>query len=104
MAATTVTGTRSWRQPLADRARDFRLFNIPAAVVEACGVDANTKRRVTIRLTTGRTLRGFCTVTSGTELSIPTEFREELRGAEWFECDVIGEEVGEAADLRWVAL
>lgn len=101
MAATIVTGNRSWRQSLADRNRDFRLFNIPASVVATCDVEANTKRRVVIRLSTGRTVSGFCTITSGTELSIPTEFREEFRNAEWFDCELVGNQLGDTADLHW---
>ncbi|HEV3439463.1 MAG TPA: hypothetical protein VG122_19015 [Gemmata sp.] len=101
MAATRVIDDRSWRHSLVGRDRDFRLFNIPAQVVATCGVAANTKRQVIIRLSTGRTLRGFCTITSGTELSIPTEFREEFRNAEWFDCEVVGNQLGDVADLHW---
>jgi hypothetical protein len=72
-------------------------------VLQECGIEANTKRDVIIRLSSGRTLLGFCSITSGTELSIPTEFQEELRGEEWFECEVVGNEVGDAANLRWAA-
>jgi hypothetical protein len=102
MAATTVTGQRSWRYDLAGRDRDFTLFPIPTKVVKDCGVKANTKRLVKIRLSTGRQIRGFCTITSGTETYIPTEFRDELRRAAWFDCEIIGNETAESPSLRWV--
>lgn len=98
---TTVLGPRRWRHALARRDRDFTLFHIPPAVVTAAGVRAGTKRQVRIRLSTGRTLAGFCSVTSGTEVYIPIAFREALRQAAWFECEVVGEETAEATSLRW---
>lgn len=101
MRATTVINSRRWRQSLAGRYRDFVLFQIPAAIVAEAVIESNTKRQVVIRLSTGRILEGFCSITSGTEVYIPAAFREALRGAEWFECEIIGDELGQITDLDW---
>jgi hypothetical protein len=103
MAVTTVLGPRRWRYALANRSRNFTSFPIPAAVVARCRVAANTKRDVVVRLSTGRELRGFCTVTCGTALNIPARFRAAFRAAAWFECVIVGGRTAAAASLRWVA-
>jgi len=81
------------------RDRDFRLFLIPTGIVEQCGVAWNSKRDLRIVLSTGRLLRGFCTITSGTEMSIPTHLQDEFRQAEWFVSEVIGDETADQATL-----
>jgi hypothetical protein len=101
MSATTILGARRWRHDLAGRDRDFRLFRIPESIVEDCDVTWNTKRAVDITLSTGRRMRGFCTITSGTELSIPTHLQNGLREAEWFECEILGDETSDRATLDW---
>ena len=101
MAATTPLGPRRWYHDLSGRDRDYRLFLIPDPVVDASGVIANTKRRVRIVLSTGRVAQGFCTITSGTELSVPSALQEGFRAAAWFVCEIIGDEVGEQATLDW---
>jgi len=103
MRVTTITGARSWRYDLAGRNRDFKLFSIPADCVKACGVQKNTKRLVSIQLSSGRHLKGYCTITSGTETYIPAEFRDEFSKAEWFECEIMGDELAESPSLRWAA-
>jgi len=102
MPVTTVTGPRSWRYDLTGRNSDIALFRIPSEVVAACGVKANTKRLVAMRLSSGRQLRGYCSIKSGTRVYIPAEFRVEFRQAGWFECEIIGDEIGESLSLRWV--
>jgi hypothetical protein len=99
MAASTVLGPRRWYFDLSGRDRDFRLFLIPSSVVEQSSITWNCKRHVRVLLSTGQLLQGFCTITSGTELSIPTHLQEDFRHAEWFVCEVIGEETAEQVTL-----
>jgi hypothetical protein len=103
MHATTLIGPRSWRYDLTVRDRDFAVFPIPSEVIAACGVKANTKRLVAMRLSSGLQLRGYCSIRSGTKIYIPTEFRVEFQPAEWLECEIIGDDIGESVSLRRVA-
>ena len=102
MPATVVTSPRSFRYYLAGRQRNFANFQIRPEVVSGCNIVANTKRRVEIRLSTGRRLGGFCTISSGTELYIPTRFRNSLRNADSFHCEVIGHETSRQPTLAWL--
>ena len=100
MAASVVLGSRRWYFDLSGRDRDYRLFLIPREVVDACGVAWNTKRRLIVVLSTGQRLEGFCTITSGTELSIPTDLQRDFRQASWFVCEIVGEETADAVTLE----
>ena len=102
MFASTVVGPRRWYFDLSGRDRDYRLFLIPTPIVEQCGVARNGKRDLQIVLSGGRRLRGFCTITSGTELSIPTRLQNAFRQAEWFVAEIIGQATGNEATLDWV--
>src|ERR1700730_15137756 len=99
MASSTVVAARRWYFDLANRERDHRLFLIPRTVVEAAGISWNSKRRVSVVLSTGRRLGGFCTITSGTELSIPAHLKQDVREAGWFGCEIVGDETAEIAPL-----
>jgi hypothetical protein len=99
MAASVVLGPRRWYFDLSGRDRDYRLFLIPREIVDACGVTWNSKRRINIVLNTGQRLEGFCTITSGTELSIPTHLQGEFRQANWFVCEIVGDETADAVTL-----
>jgi hypothetical protein len=84
MAFSTIVSPRRWYFDLSGRDRDFRLFQIPSGVVDTCGVTWNTRRDLRVVLSTGRRMSGFCTITSGTELSIPTHLQDDFRQADWF--------------------
>jgi hypothetical protein len=98
-SATQVLGDRDWRHSLANRERDFTLFQIPKDVRTKCAVEPNTKRFVQIRLSTGARLGGFCTITSGTELRIPAEQQPLFREAAFFECSIVGDERSDEVTL-----
>lgn len=97
-SATTVLGSRKWRQNLAKR-QYLASFNIPAAIVLSCKIQPNRKRQVEIAVSTGKRLGGFCTISSGTELLVPTKYQELLRDAEYFECEIVGNETSDTVTL-----
>lgn len=97
--ATEVFGPNHWRQELANRRDDFRNFYIPKVVFDHCGVVWNSKRQVEIQLSTGERFEGFCSITSGPEIYIPTHLRPLVRAAEWFECIIVGDETSDEATL-----
>ena len=100
MGATRVLSGRTWRQDLGHRSY-FAYFQIPLKIVRACRIRINTKRRVEIRLSSGCSAKGVATISSGTELYIPTALRAELEKAKWFECTIVGAAEFAEPDLRW---
>jgi hypothetical protein len=102
MAVTEYLKKNKWRYYLKGRKRDFKLFPVPSANVEACQVEMNTKRNVRINLSNGEKLAGFMTITSGTELYFPKRFRTTLKTAKWFECEIVGNKTYYEVTLDWV--
>lgn len=100
MRAAHLLGSARWRQDLRGRSRDFCYFYIPGANVEASSVARRTESMLDIILSFGVRLRGYYTISSGTELLIPEALRSLLEQAQGFEAEIIGRETGEKVTLR----
>ena len=100
MGATCVLSGRTWRQNLSRRSY-LAYFQIPSKIVRACRIRMNTKRQVVVRLSTGRSASGVATISSGTEIYIPTALRTALEKAKWFDCTIVGAAEFATSDLRW---
>ena len=61
----------------------------------------NTKRLMKIAVSAGQRLGGLYTISSGTELYIPSEFRGELDNAHHSECEIIGKTHRTPSVLSW---
>jgi|WetSurMetagenome_2_1015567.scaffolds.fasta_scaffold80362_2 hypothetical protein len=100
MGATRVLSSRTWRQNLSRRSY-LVYFQIPSKIVHACRIRTNTKRRVAIRLSTGCSIIGVATISSGTELYIPAAVRAGFEKAKWFKCTIVGAAKFAKSDLMW---
>lgn len=101
MKATEMKGKRKWRQSLAKRTY-LSLFRLPFFIVINCKVVSNTKRSVLIDLSDGRKILGLATITSGTEIYIPTRFHKDLQSCEWFECEILDDTLYVESSLKWL--
>ncbi len=99
--ATESVDESTWRHNLAGRNLNYSFFKIPRAYAERWDLQDGTKRRVRIRLSNGRTLIGYCTISSGQEILMPGWLRPYLESADWFECQILGHETADSASLDW---
>jgi hypothetical protein len=101
MGATELLNKRRWRHHLANRKINFSLFWIPKAIVDTCDIESKTKRKVRIELSNGKKLRGFMSITSGTELYFPVKIQKHLKSADWFICEIVGNKKSNQATIDW---
>ncbi len=99
--ATKPIDGSTWRHFLSGRNLDYSLFKIPEDYVNRWQLIDGTKRRVRISLSDGRALIGYCTITSGREVLMPGWLRPKLEDADWFECQILGNETADRASLEW---
>lgn len=87
---TKVLSKRKWRQFL-NNGKYLVMFQLPSEIFRNCNAKNMTKRMVSISLSTGKSMKGAATISSGTELYIPTHLRHYFRDANWFDCEIVND-------------
>jgi hypothetical protein len=96
--ATKVLSKRKWRQFLKNR-KYLVMFQLPSEISRNCNAKNMTKRMVSISLSTGSRMKGVATISSGTELYIPTHLRHYFKDANWFDCEIINDTLYEKSTI-----
>jgi hypothetical protein len=64
------------------------MFQLALEISRNCNAINMTKRKVSISLSTGIRMKCTATISSGTELYIPTYLRHYFKNANWFDCEI----------------
>lgn len=98
MKTTKILSKRKWRRHLKNR-KYMDMFDIPVEIAMNVNARNMTKRLIEIILSTGIKLKGVATVSSGTEIYIPTHLRHYFENAKWFDCEIVNNTLYEKSTL-----